>query len=96
MAKYGMLCPTEIHFGASAVFYIYIYIYKRPTKSAILAKFFYLPTTNFTGLNCSVESFNQDLEAINKWLILNKLSLNMDKMLQGSESLKCFQPSIVY
>ena len=36
--------------------------------------FIFADDTNVTGLNCSVESFNQDLEAINKWLFLNKLS----------------------
>ena len=64
-----------------------IYINDLPTVCKFSEVFSFADDTNVTGLNCSVESFNQDLEAINKWLFLNKLSLNMDKTVQVSVSL---------
>ena len=65
------------------LFLIYIDVPKVCKFSEV---FLFAQDTNITGQNCSVESFNQDLEAINQWFILNKLSLNMDKMVQVSVS----------
>ena len=64
-----------------------IYIIDLPTVCKFSKIFLFADDTNVTGLNCLVDSFNQDLEAINKWLFLNKLTLNMDKTVQTSVSL---------
>ena len=77
-----MWCPTDPFWGLCC----FLYINDLP-KVCKFSKVFFADDTNVTGLNCLVESFNQDLEAINKWLVLNKLSLNMDKTVQVSVSL---------
>ena len=48
------------------LFLIYIYINYLPTVCKFSEVFLFADDTNVTGLNCSVESFNHDLEAINK------------------------------
>ena len=64
-----------------------IYINDLPKVCKFSEVFLFADDTNITRLNCSVQSFNQDLEAINK-LFSNKLFLNMDKTVQVSVSLK--------
>ena len=59
-----------------------IYINDLPQVCQYSEVFLFADDTNITALNCSVENFNKDLEAVGKWLILNKLSLNIDKTVQ--------------
>ena len=65
-----------------------IYTNDLPKICKLSKVFLFADDTKITGLNCSVKSFNQDLEAINEWLILKKkLSLIVDKNVQVSVSL---------
>ena len=59
-----------------------IYINDLPQVCQYSEVFLFADDTNITALNCSVENFNKDLEDVGKWLILNKLSLNIDKTVQ--------------
>ena len=59
-----------------------IYINDLPQVCQYSEVFLFADDTNITALSCSVENFNKDLEAVGKWLILNKLSLNIDKTVQ--------------
>ncbi len=68
------------------LFLIYINDLPRVCKSCEV--FLFADDTNITGINCSLQSFNDDLIAVTEWLNSNKLSLNFEKTVQVNLNVK--------